>query len=50
MLETSIERVGQIDSAESNADAVCTRPPVTVGSNVHLTAGKQIFTKPMIGR
>jgi hypothetical protein len=33
-----------------NADAVCTRLPVTVGGNVHTIAGKPIFTKLIIGR
>ena len=48
MLETSIEWVGQIDLVELNADAVCTRLPVTVGDNVHLFAGKQIFTNKWV--
>jgi hypothetical protein len=44
MLEVSIEWVSQIDLAELNADAVFTSLPVTVGGNVHLIAGKRIFT------
>jgi len=44
MLEVSIEWVSQIDLAELNADAVLTSLAVTVGGNVHLIAGKRIFT------
>jgi hypothetical protein len=44
MLEVSIEWVSQIDLAELNADAVFTSLALTVGDNVHLIAGKRIFT------
>ena len=44
MLEASIEWVSQIDLAESNADAVLTSLALNVGGNVHLIAGRRIFT------
>jgi hypothetical protein len=49
MLEVSIELVTQKSLAELNVDAAFTSLAITVGGNVHITAGKQIFTKPMIG-
>ena len=44
MLETSIEWVSQINLAGLNADAVFTSLPITVGGNVHIIFGKQMFT------
>jgi len=44
MLEVSIEWVTQRNLAELNADAVFTSLAVTVGGNVHIIAGKRIFT------
>jgi hypothetical protein len=44
MLEVSIEWVSQRNLAALNADAAFTSLAVTVGGNVHIIAGKRIFT------
>jgi hypothetical protein len=44
MLEVSIEWVTQRNLAELNAEAAFTSLAITVGGNVHIIAGKQIFT------
>jgi hypothetical protein len=44
MLEVSIEWVTQRNLAELNADAAFTGLAITVGGNVHIIAGKRIFT------
>jgi hypothetical protein len=44
MLEVSIEWVTQKSLAELNADAAFTSLAITVGVNVHITAGKRIVT------
>ena len=44
MLEVSIEWATQRNLAALNADAVFISLPVTVGGNVHIIAGKRIFS------
>jgi hypothetical protein len=44
MLEASIEWVTQKNLAELNVEAAFTRLAITVGDNVHIIAGKRIFT------
>jgi hypothetical protein len=44
MLEVSIEWVTQRSLAELNAEAAFTSLAITVGDNVHIIAGKRIFT------
>ena len=44
MLEVSIEWATQRNLAALNADAVFTSLAITVGGNVHIIAGKRIFS------
>ena len=44
MLEVSTEWVTQRNLAELNADAVFTSLAITVGGNVHIIAGKRLFS------